>query len=158
MNTRHPHPRTWRHGALGLVAVATLGMVAMSGEDDQIQLQIGESALFEPGTQPETNIDLFKPILSSTNCAYCHSDFDVETAPYDSWITSLMGQSARDPIWHAALSIANQDIQHGGETCIRCHAPNAWLSGKSGDGLIDDFDATDYEGINCNFCHRAVNP
>lgn len=130
----------------------------MSGEDDQIQLQIGESALFEPGTQPETNIDLFKPILSSTNCAYCHSDFDVETAPYDSWITSLMGQSARDPIWHAALSIANQDIQHGGETCIRCHAPNAWLSGKSGDGLIDDFDATDYEGINCNFCHRAVNP
>ena len=130
----------------------------MSGEDDQIKLPVGPHAFYEPGTQPETDINLFKPILSATDCSYCHAEFNDATAPYDTWITSMMAQSARDPIWHAALSIANQDVDHGGETCIRCHAPRGWLSGKSSDGLIDDFDAYDYEGINCHFCHRAVNP
>ena len=142
--------------ALAASLIGSLG--AYSGEDDQIQLILGPEALYEPGTQPETDINLFKPILSATDCSYCHAEFNDATAPYDSWITSMMGQSARDPIWHAALSIANQDATHGGETCIRCHAPRAWLSGKSSDGLIDDFEAPDYEGINCHFCHRAVNP
>jgi hypothetical protein len=138
-----------------IVASALLGM---SGEEDQIQLQLGPEALYEPGTQPQTDLNLFKPILSATDCSYCHAEFNATTAPYDTWISSMMAQSARDPIWHAALSIANQDASHGGETCIRCHAPRGWLSGKSSDGLIDDFDAVDYEGINCHFCHRAVNP
>ena len=140
-------------GTLGLLAGA-----ASMDDEDQYQLPTTPDAFYEHGTQPETDAELFRPIDSATNCVYCHGEFDVDSAPYDSWITSMMGQSARDPIWKAALAIANQDAVGGGETCIRCHAPGAWLAGKSSDGFIDDFDALDHEGINCNFCHRAVNP
>jgi hypothetical protein len=61
-------------------------------------------------------------------------------------------------VWHAALAIANQDVNLGGETCLRCHAPGAWLGGKSFDGTTDHFQFSDFDGINCNFCHRVVNP
>ena len=145
--------------ACGVMTTLTTGLLIASGDDsNQIQLQTDTAAFFGPGTQPNTDYLEFKPLLSSTNCVYCHSDFNADTAPYDTWVVSLMGQSARDPVWHAALSIANQDATNGGESCIRCHAPRGWLNGKSEDGLIDDFDGDDYDGINCHFCHRAVNP
>lgn len=142
--------------ALGVMMVFLPGL-ASSG-DDQTQLPTTNEDFYGPGTQPEPDYTLFRPILMSFDCRSCHSQFDVESAPYDSWVTSMMAQSARDPIWHAALAVANQDASGGGETCIRCHAPRAWLAGKSFDGLIDDFDDDDFDGVNCNLCHRAVNP
>ncbi|MCE2881017.1 MAG: dockerin type I domain-containing protein [Planctomycetaceae bacterium] len=45
-----------------------------------------------------------------------------------------------------------------GETCIRCHAPGAWLGGRSSTGTTAEFIVEDFDGINCHFCHRAVNP
>ena len=59
--------------------IGTLG--ANSGEDDQIQLILGPDALYEPGTQPETDINLFKPILSATDCSYWHAEFIDATSP-----------------------------------------------------------------------------
>ncbi|MDG2032126.1 MAG: hypothetical protein P8J45_14100 [Phycisphaerales bacterium] len=133
-----------------------------NGEEDQVQLQTTEADFYQPGTQPPPDFKSFDQITSSTNCTYCHAEFNVETAPYDPWVASMMGQSARDPVWHAAVSIAMQDVKFGGETCIRCHAPNAWLSGKSFETELTDpfatFSDDDFDGINCNFCHRAVNP
>ena len=110
--------------ACGVMTTLTTGLLIASGDDsNQIQLQTDTAAFFGPGTQPNTDYVEFKPLLSSTNCTYCHSDFNEDTAPYDTWVVSMMGQSARDPVWHAALSIANQDATNGGESCIRCHAP-----------------------------------
>lgn len=153
---------TVARSVLAIAALAAVGgivgSVAARGGTGQKQLATTASDFFQPGTQPEPNPDVFAPIIGGINCQYCHSDYGDQVAPYDTWITSLMGQSARDPVWHAALAIANQDANVGGETCIRCHSPAGWLSGKSADGKIDDFGAEDFDGVNCNACHRIVNP
>ena len=148
--------------ALLLVSSGNPTLAGSSTGDDQIQLNTSEADFYQPGTQPNGDSMTFDQIVGSSNCTFCHGEFNVETAPYDPWVSSMMGQSARDPVWHAALSIANQDVKFGGETCIRCHAPRAWLSGKSftteSFDIFTEFDAEDFDGINCNFCHRAVNP
>ncbi len=110
---------------------------------------------FGPGTQPET---LFDPILSSAQCSFCHGNYDETHEPYRPWAASMMGQSARDPLFFACLAVAEQDAPGVGDLCLRCHAPGAWLAGRSeptdGSGLIGE----DFEGVNCNFCHRMVDP
>jgi hypothetical protein len=139
------------------------------GPGGQTQIQSTLDDFFLPGTQPQPdNID-FAPIIAAQNCSFCHGDYYgedmpdlVDDPPYNGWVTSLMAQSARDPVWHAALTIANQDANVSGEYCIRCHAPGAWLAGKSSDGTIEDFTqefpTNDFDGVSCTVCHRAVNP
>jgi nitrate/TMAO reductase-like tetraheme cytochrome c subunit len=141
-----------------LVLVAGVSTVLARGAGGQVQVPTTAADFFLPGTQPNPDVEQFDPVVGSVNCTYCHSDYGVDLAPFDSWVASVMGQSARDPVWHAALTIANQDANIGGETCIRCHAPGAWLGGRSSTGTTDDFIQEDYDGINCNFCHRVVNP
>lgn len=118
---------------------------------------------FLPGTQPDTsNGKDFEPILSAENCRSCHevyNPFDnLEYPIYSRWKGSMKANAARDPLFHAALTIANQDAEFGGDTCIRCHSPGGWLGGRSlptdGSSLRDQ----DFEGVTCNFCHRMVDP
>ena len=113
------------------------------------------SDFFLPGTQPETISD---PIASSDVCKLCHGDFDTVTEPLRPWQASLMGQAARDPLFRAALVVANQDADFAGDLCLRCHTPSGWLEGRStptdGSALI----AKDFEGVTCNACHRIVDP
>jgi hypothetical protein len=72
----------------------------------------------------------------------------------------MMAQSARDPVFYAALTIANQDANGAGEYCLRCHAPGAWLAGRclpaDGSGLQQAYG--DFDGVNCHTCHRMVDP
>lgn len=109
----------------------------------------------QPGTQPQTLTDF---IFESTNCNFCHGFYDPNMEPYTAWTASMMGQSARDPVFWATMAIANQDAAFAGEFCIRCHAPGAWLEGRSlppdGSAFIDK----DFDGVNCHFCHRMVDP
>ena len=65
-----------------------------------------------PGTQANSNPNEFARVISSVNCSFCHGDYEIETAPYDTWVVSLMAQSARDPVFHAAFTIANQDADN----------------------------------------------
>jgi len=110
---------------------------------------------FIPGTQPNMISD---PIESFTACDSCHAGYDPIAAPHESWINSMMGQTMRDPLFLATMTIANQDAAFAGDLCLRCHAPGGWLEGRSvptdGSALID----IDHEGVNCNFCHRIVDP
>ncbi len=110
---------------------------------------------FQPGTQPAGLAD---DMVSVNNCFFCHAQYDIDVEPYRPWAASMMGQSARDPMFWACLTVANQDADEVGSFCIRCHVPNAFLGDRAlppdGSGFI----AQDFESVNCNFCHRLVNP
>ena len=133
---------------------------AHAGSGSQTQVPATLEDFFEPGTQENT---LTEPLLSPQYCWACHQFEDdgnkaEVVAPYDNWVTSMMGQAARDPVWHAALAIANQDVNMAGDTCIRCHSPNAWLGGRSVPTDASAFEGADFNGVSCNFCHRLVDP
>lgn len=110
-----------------------------------------------PGTQPNGLVDDLDLALS---CGACHGNYDPEVAPFDLWSATMMAQSARDPMFYAALAIAEQDMNQSGEMCLRCHAPVAWLNGRStptdGSGL--DPNLNDFDGVTCHVCHRMVDP
>lgn len=128
------------------------------------------------GTQP----GLEYPLLSADNCAQCHAppagDADAEAHyfPHSSWSGSMLANAARDPLFWAALDVANNDLPGVGDFCLRCHLPKAWLEGRvvktpagalvdGADGClvqgnplspIED-DGNDFQGITCHFCHRS---
>jgi len=124
----------------------------------QVQLPTSLDDFHSLGTQPNSDSTEFRRIYSSVNCLFCHPDYGLETPPYDTWVVSLMAQSARDPVFHAAFAIANQDADKAGAFCIKCHIPAAHYRGNGDAAEIPFFDEEDMDGINCNFCHRAVSP
>jgi hypothetical protein len=109
-----------------------------------------------PGTQPG---GLTTPLVAPANCTGCHVNHIA-----DNFAGSMMANAARDPLFRAALQVANKDAKFGGDTCIRCHAPNAWLNNRSsiaGDPTTTDgrlINAADLQGIACSTCHRLVPP
>ncbi len=119
------------------------------------------SDFFLPGTQPGMLTDT---IPSPEHCRSCHADYaeltgqPAETETWTSWRGSMMSQAARDPLFWAALDIANADAGFAGDICLRCHTPSGWLEGRSepsdGSALIDN----DFEGVQCEACHRMVDP
>ena len=146
-------------------------LVSTALSDDQISIPTTADAFYQPGTQPlpdQPGTDPIQPMdefkISSFSCQQCHlfdddDNPDIDTGPMNLWAASMMGQSARDPVWQAALAISNRDADLSGEYCIRCHAPTAWGSGRSSSGTLDDFIyPDDYDGVNCNMCHRIVDP
>ncbi len=119
------------------------------------------------GTQPPLYFPLNPPGL----CASCHGYYDNghNVRPFTTWSGSMMANAGRDPIFWAALDVANNDLPGIGEWCLRCHSPGGWLAGRaapptgSADGcsLAGQIDGAndDFEGLHCEFCHRMqVNP
>jgi hypothetical protein len=119
---------------------------------------------FQPGTQPDTSKGVdFEPIKSAENCRVCHEFYEpaleAEYPIYSRWAGSMMANAARDPLFQACLTIANQDAAFSGDLCIRCHSPSGWLGGRSTPTDGSALTGTDVdEGVNCNFCHRTVDP
>lgn len=142
------------HAAL-LAAAILLGAAAIAAGGPELPILSTPMDFELPGTQPMTLQD---DLVHSGVCSACHGGYDGVHPPYDRWHPTLMAQATRDPVWHAALAIANQDAQDSGELCIRCHSPGAWLAGRSlpadGSALFD----TDFEGVTCHLCHRMVDP
>ena len=146
-----------------IAAGCCVGLVATMTVADQVQLPSTTEDFYQPGTQPlPEGFQSFE--VSSLSCLNCHQfldddNEDVITSPYITLAGSMMAQSARDPVWRAAVSIANQDAAGAGEYCIRCHAPMGWGSGRSTTGDVDDlWDPDDTDGVSCGFCHRMVDP
>ena len=56
---------------------------------------------------------------------------------FKAWQGSMMGNSARDPLMFACLTVAAQDSLHvignanAVDLCMRCHFPKGWLEGRS---------------------------
>ncbi|MEM7351360.1 MAG: hypothetical protein AAF657_11175 [Acidobacteriota bacterium] len=116
------------------------------------------------GTQP----GLTHPIIQPFNCEFCHGNFDDDNniEPWPTWAGSMMANSARDPLFWAALDVANNDVPGIGDFCLRCHTPDAWLAGRSeppggsvdGCGLLGNLDEpdNDFDGVSCHMCHRMM--
>ena len=124
------------------------------------------------GTQP----GLTFPLRDTENCATCHAvseqSAEAEYFPHNTWSGSMLANAARDPLFWAALDVANNDLPGSGDFCLRCHTPKAWLEGnvsKNADGgivdgsngcylpgAIDQVDTGDsgFQGVSCHFCHR----
>ena len=107
-----------------------------------------------PGTQPG---GLTTALADSSTCTVCHIDHI-----RDNFNGAMMTNGVRDPLFRSALVIANQDAGFGGDLCIRCHSPDAWLNNRSaipGDPTSTDgrlINAQDLHGISCTGCHRMV--
>lgn len=108
-----------------------------------------------PGTQPHGGPELANP---DTNCANCHGNYDTAVEPWANWRGSMMSQAARDPLYYACVSVAEQDAPSVGDLCIRCHSPRGWLDGRSVDTSGGLLTAEDRVGISCDFCHKLVDP
>lgn len=129
------------------------------------------------GTQPGLGSGLEEPEA----CATCHGTLYSPPAasymPHDSWGGSMMSHSTRDPLFWAALDVANRDVPGVGDWCLRCHtsqgwyggrvrktglpAPNQLVNGTNGCLLLGDHDdadhaSNDYSGVTCHTCHRMT--
>lgn len=113
----------------------------------------------EKGDGPEWDAGV--PFQSGlTRCRTCHdkdSVFeDTLYMPFDGWVSSMMGNSQRDPLFKAAVAVANQDAPGVGQWCLRCHSPQAFINNHvlpPDGGALDDLDK---EGVTCDVCHRSI--
>ena len=143
------------------MSLATIAL-AKPPRGEQVQVPTTEYDFYHGGSQPDpTGYDFIT--VSRFNCINCHKFDDDQNPdevvpPYNNWVSSMMAQSARDPIFHAAMIIANQDANDSGTLCIRCHMPGGFIQGRAmpadGSALIDD----DFDGVSCDICHRMVDP
>lgn len=118
--------------------------------------------LFLPGTQAKQMAD---NILTPESCRDCHENLPArgieqpdEYEPWTGWQGSMMAQAGRDPVFLAALDIANADANGGGEFCLRCHMPRGFLHGRTTPSDGSALDEGDLEGVQCEVCHRMVDP
>ena len=123
--------------------------------------RIPGTLIFLPGTQPGTADTVEAGGVSA--CGSCHSASPSrEVAISGWWAGSMMAHSARDPVFHAALAVANKYStltgENTGEFCIRCHSPTGWLAGRSEDVTAGSLRGTDLDGVQCDYCHRIVDP
>jgi hypothetical protein len=115
------------------------------------------------GTQPGT---LTQELVDPQTCGLCHTDYigqspDKYTMPYGRWIESMMAHAYHDPVFHAALDVAEKDASGATDACIRCHAPAGWVSNRGPTrpvGNPQPFQPQDNFGISCSVCHRMVDP
>ncbi len=112
---------------------------------------------------PTEPLSLENFVRPSQECATCHLFVNPPALAGEPnispqiWQGSLMGQSARDPVFWAAVPIAHQDAPGETVDCIRCHAPKAFLDGR-GDAIeIDALTPDDRDGVTCEICHRMVD-
>ncbi len=116
--------------------------------------------VFMPGSQPG-DVGTFE---TPDKCDNCHGGYDQPVEPAYNWRGSMMAQAARDPLWLACLAVSDQDSiwavgnPNAGDICIRCHSPTGWLEGRSDPTNTAALRTSDFDGVQCDFCHKMVDP
>jgi cytochrome c553 len=112
-----------------------------------------------PGTQPG-QVELEGP----NRCLNCHSGYDPLVEPGFSWKGSMMAQAGRDFLFLSCVTVAGQDSiwaigsPNAIDICERCHYPEGWLEGRSDPPNISAMSGSDYDGVECSFCHQMYDP
>ena len=120
---------------------------------------LSSSAAAAPTQPGELVNDFFLP----EQCSFCHgyanAAADIDDPPYsplNTWQGTLMGNSARDPVFWAGIAVAEQDDPDETSSCIRCHSPRAFLGDGAEATTIQELDAGEQQGVECEFCHRVM--
>jgi hypothetical protein len=112
-----------------------------------------------PGTQPG-QVALQAP----TRCLNCHAGYDPAVEPGFSWMGSMMAQAARDFLFWSCFTVSAQDSiwavgrPNATDICERCHFPKGWLEGRSDPTNASLMVGADFDGVQCDFCHRMWDP
>jgi hypothetical protein len=112
-----------------------------------------------PGTQPN-QVALQAP----TRCLNCHAGYDTAVEPGFNWKGSMMAQASRDFLFWACMTVGAQDSiwaagrPNATDICERCHFPKGWLEGRSDPTNASLMTGADYDGVQCDFCHRMWDP
>lgn len=138
---------------ISLVSVYTVGAWTPQPVDE-------DSLVRMPGTQPGQ-----ADLSGSDQCFNCHADYDApEVEPWFNWQGSMMAQASRDFLMWACLTVAAQDsiwaigTPNAVDICERCHFPEGWLEGRSDPPNASAMTGPDYDGVQCEFCHRMYDP
>ncbi len=114
-----------------------------------------------PGTQPGDGVSLEAP----SRCFNCHSGYDQKyLEPGFNWKGSMMAQASRDFLFWACMTVAGQDSiwavgrPNAMDLCERCHFPKGWLGGRSDPTNASLMTGADYDGVQCDLCHRMYDP
>lgn len=117
---------------------------------------------------------------TSGACAMCHESSPDATAmrdshgrsiaPYDLWQSTMMANSARDPLWRAMVSTEvaatpsrKSEIER---KCLQCHAPMAAVEATHQErelGLDELYDSEKrlnqlaLDGVSCSLCHQITS-
>jgi hypothetical protein len=148
---------TWLALFIVIAGLAILIHSALAWNPEPVE---DDHTVFMPGTQPE-HISIFD---SPDNCDSCHGGYDEKIESDFSWRGSMMAQAARDPLWLATITVAGQDAiwavgnPNALDLCIRCHSPTGWLEGRSDPTNVSLLTGDDFWGVQCDFCHKMIDP
>jgi hypothetical protein len=112
-----------------------------------------------PGTQPG-QVALQAP----TRCLNCHAGYNESVEPGFNWMGSMMAQAARDFLFWSCFTVSAQDSiwavgrPNATDICERCHFPKGWLEGRSDPTNATLMTGADFDGVQCDFCHRMWDP
>jgi hypothetical protein len=137
-----------RRAPLGLLAVLALAGALTA------QATVVPTDVQEPGTQPLQIANLQTP----DKCDNCHGGYAPAVEPAHNWRGSMMAQAGRDPLFWATVAVAERDVSGSGDLCLRCHAAEGWLAGRSTPTDGSGLQSGDSHGVSCDLCHRLTNP
>jgi hypothetical protein len=155
-----------------LVTVSPLVLIAAE------VVSLGSAPASEPPL-PELEDVVTDHFATSQRCALCHSNApqadglrDADgggVAPFDLWQSTMMANSARDPLWRAAVSVemaATPSLATAIQAkCFRCHAPMGshqalrtkqgpiGLATLRGEGEVTQLTL---DGVSCTACHQIL--
>jgi hypothetical protein len=145
-------------GRTKLVVLATIGLAVVVYAWTPV-LVVDDPLVRMPGTQPG-QVTLEDP----NRCLNCHSGYNRAVEPGFNWKGSMMAQSARDFLFWSCLTVGAQDsiwavgTPNATDICVRCHFPKGWLEGRSDPTNASLMTGADYDGVQCDFCHRMYDP
>ncbi|MBI4547590.1 MAG: T9SS type A sorting domain-containing protein [Ignavibacteriae bacterium] len=143
--------RLWKYSVVVILCCILIGLITY------LSLATGDRGkrgvfIWLPGTQPGQA----DSAASTDACKPCHAQQVRE------WSGSMMAHAPRDPMFNALLVLTTKYTEplglDVGEYCLRCHSASGWLSGRSHPGTVKELYGSDLDGVNCDFCHRSLDP